>query len=56
MPGGADGLDTGNAEVENNIWSAERSKETAAGGVHVDVNADTCLVFVIVQGLGNFRR
>ena len=56
MAGSADGLDAGNAEVKDNVRSAERGQETAAGAVHVDVHTDAGPVFVIVQGLGNLRR
>ncbi len=56
MAGSTDGLDAGNAEVKDKIRGAERSKETAAGSIYMDVNADAGLVFIIIQGLGNFRR
>ena len=56
VSGRADGFHAGDAEVKGNVRSAEGSQERTAGAVHMDVNVNAGLGFIVIQGLGNVRR
>ena len=53
VPRGADRLDPGQPEVEDDPGCAERGEETAAGSVHVNVDVQAGVGLQLVQGLGH---
>ena len=53
MPRGADRLDPGQPEIEDDPGCAERGEEAAAGPVHVDVDVQAGIGLQLVQGLGH---